>query len=219
MNTFTAKRDGVCAVSGQPIVAGQTMIGWRDDKIVLAEYAGPTRKALQAAQYLKNQQKTSASDYARIWEREAPAWMSATVEQIANHIDLVWAYARKHGVQLKWEQVEYGLTSEQIESAAIAKQSYKYTVGDYLPREARLAATVNGLDVREYFGVYYIAESDMVVGTYADDYGTIRATGNNLTRHDIIAVRYDNEESAIRSASKIDRSQPANFVDWLYTLA
>lgn len=219
MNTFTAKRDGICAVSGQPIVAGQTLIGYRNNQVVLAEYVGPTSGALRKAAYLKSQQRMSASDYARIWERPAPAWMSATVEEIAIHIDLVDLYARKHGVQLKWEHIEYGSTREQIEAAAIAKQGYRYTVGDYLPREAATVATVGKLSIRDYFGVFYIAQSDMVVGTYADGYGDLRVTGNNLTRHHIIAIRYPSADAATRAAAEVNQRQPDNFVDWLYTLA
>jgi hypothetical protein len=40
MNTFTAKYNGKCAISGQPIVAGQTEIAMIIKDVVLAQYAG-----------------------------------------------------------------------------------------------------------------------------------------------------------------------------------
>lgn len=199
-----AKRDGVCSVSGQPIVAGETLIGYQDNKVVLAEYAGPTNKAMQAAGCLKQHQRTTAEQWESFRGEPAPSWMSASVEDIARHIGMVSDAARKYGVQLKWEQLEYGSTVLQIEQAAIAKQSYKYTVGDYLPREAtRLDSKVresvlgdSAVQIREYFGVYYITVNDCVCGIFLDYRGEYRSTCNNLTQENILGLRYSNLEYA-----------------------
>jgi len=205
MNTFTAKRDGICAVSDQPIVAGETMIGYRNNQVVLAEYVGPTSGALRKAAYLKSQQKMSASDYARIWERPAPAWMSATVEEIAIHIDLVDLHAMLAGVQLKWEHIEYGSTREQIEAAAIAKQGYKYTVGDYLPRETKRLDRKDkpsvfmrcAVEIRDYFGVYYVTVNDCVCGLVRNEAGEWMTTCNNLTKEWVLqGPRYATHDAA-----------------------
>ena len=161
-------------------------------------YSTPTNKSLESARSLKSRQQTTPEQYEEDTGHPAPAWMRASAEQVAKHIDLVYYFATIHGVQLKWEQVEYGLSDEEIEAVAIAKKSCKYGIGDIMPREAETVAEGGRLTVRNYHGTYYITydHNDAVVGIYLGDYGEYRATANNLTRENIIAVRFDSAQAA-----------------------
>lgn len=170
-----------------------------------AIYGKPRDKSLSSAKFFKSQQRTTVEHYEDFFGKPAPQWMYATVEDIARHIDMVYDAAKDHGVQLKWEQIEYGKTWEEICEIAKAKQSYKYTIGDYLPREAKhiVAKSLDGdkYEVRDYFGVFYITRNDCTCGLYRDDSG-VKATTNNLTREHILALRFvslDEAKSALDS--------------------
>lgn len=161
-------------------------------------YPNPTNKALDSARNLKSQQRTTPERYEEYRGEPAPAWMRASAEEIAKHIDMVHYFATIHGVQLKWEHVEYGISNEAIEDIAIAKKSHKYMIGDILPREAEVVRVGESRSVHNYHGVYYIAgaTSNAVRGVYLGDFGEYRFTANNLTRENIIAVRFASESEA-----------------------
>lgn len=136
-----------------------------------------------------------------------PAWMRATAEEIAGHIDLVYYYATQHRVYVDWKHFEYGLTPEQIEAQVIEKKSHRYRIGDLVyagGSEVRHAAD-NGLLVLDYHGVYYICENNLVGGIYHKN-GERRITFNNLTRESIEGVRYTNLEETIHCAEKVVRN-------------
>lgn len=181
-----------------------------------AIYPNPRDKSMASAKALKSRQQMTAEEYEYVHGKPAPAWMSASVEDIACHIDMVFDAARDYGVQLKWEQIEYGLTWEQICELAKAKQSYKYTIGDYLPREAKRLdrySFPNSANygfpwlgeacVRDYFGVYYITVNDCVVGFFRGEQREIDWTNYNLTQRDIFAIRFDSYDEAKQIFNKI----------------
>lgn len=163
-------------------------------------YPKPTDKALASARNLKAMQKSTPERYEEYRGEPAPAWMRASAEEIARHIDMVHYFATIHQVQLKWEQIEYGLSDDTIEASAIAKKSYKYTIGDQMPREATAVdARLFGegsLHILNYHGTFYITYNNMVTGLYMDCDGVPRATCNNLTRESIVSVRYASEDEA-----------------------
>ena len=155
----------------------------------------PRNNAMSAAKSFKSQQNWSAEQYEEFYDKPAPAWMRATTEEIARHIDLVADAAREHGVQLNWQNIEYGSSWQQICEAAEAKQSYRHTIGDYLPREAKRLDEDGDLAIREYFGVYYIAVNDCVAGFYESEAG-IQRTCNNMIAYDIFAIRFASYDEA-----------------------
>jgi hypothetical protein len=169
-------------------------------------YGKPRDKSMDSARHLKAQQRTTAEEWESLRGSPAPLWMLATVEDIARHIDMVHDAAKDHGVQLKWQQIEYGLTWEQICEIAKAKQSYKYTVGDYLPREAKRVIAQHGdgdkYEIRDYFSVFYITRNDCVCGLYKDG-GAVKATTNSLTRENIFAVRFASSGDAKNALDSI----------------
>lgn len=167
-----------------------------------AIYGKPRDKSLSSAKFFKSQQRTTAEQWEPFRGSPAPLWMSATVEDIARHIDMVYDAAKDHGVQLKWEQIEYGLTWEQICEIAKAKQSYKYTVGDYLPREADVVESRDSICfdvwyerssekicIRDYFGIFYITRNNCVCGLFKDG-SSVKATTSSFTREHVFAVRF-----------------------------
>lgn len=166
-------------------------------------YTQPRNKSMEAASYFKRQQRIGADEYEAFYGESAPAWVRANVKDIASHIDMVFDAAKEHGVQLKWQQIEYGSTWQQICEAAKAKQSYKYAVGDYLPREAdrldtKPVAMNNTASIRDYFGVFYITINDCAAGFYQDkndDYATAWSC-NNMVAHDFFAVRFSSYDEA-----------------------
>lgn len=163
-------------------------------------YSQPRNKSMEAARFFKREQRIDADEYESFYGKSAPAWMRASVEDIARHIDMVYDAAKDHGCQLKWQQIEYGSTWQQICEAAKAKQSYKYTVGDYLPREARRLDTKptvmdNTAVIRDYFGTFYITMNDCVAGFYIDG-GTTQWSCNNMVGHDFFAIRFDSYDAA-----------------------
>lgn len=163
-------------------------------------YPKPTDKALASAQNLKDQQRYTAERYEEVMCSPAPAWMRASAEEIARHIDMVHYFATIHGVQVKWSHVEYGLSDEEIEAIAIAKKSYKYTIGDYMPFETptvkQRGSWNDHLAIRNYHGVWYITINSCVTGVYIDRDGIPRITSNSLTNENIISVRYETQQDA-----------------------
>lgn len=171
-------------------------------------YQNPTNKALSSAKNLKSQQRITPERYEEYRGEPAPAWMRAGAEEIAKHIDMAHYFATIHGVQLKWEHVEYGISDEAIEAIAIAKKSHKYMIGDYLPYETPFVTQKeiswnNHLAIRNYHNVYYITINSCVTGVYIDSDGIHRITSNNLTRENIISVRYTTPEDAEMSFALI----------------
>lgn len=175
-----------------------------------AIYGKPRDKSLSSAKFFKSQQRATVEHYEDFFGKPAPQWMYATVEDIARHIDMVYDAAMDHGVQLKWEQIEYGKTWEEICEIAKAKQSYQYTIGDYLPREAKhiVARWLDGdkYEVRDYFGIYYITRNGCVCGLYKESSG-VKATTNNLTSRCIFALRFESADAAIIAIDSIKSYQ------------
>lgn len=144
------------------------------------KFSTPTNKSLFTAKCQIERRKMTVEQYEKYYEKPAPAYLSATIEDLAFFIDCVSEIAKEHKVLLRWDYLEYGISRDEIVKAAVEKQNFRYRPGDYLPTAmtyARDTEAYNGLKISECHGVYYITSGSLVYGI---DPINKRATSDNL---------------------------------------
>lgn len=150
------------------------------------KYATPTNKALFTAKCQIERRKMTVAQYESFYEKPAPAYLSATIEDLAFFIDCVNEIAKTHKVLLRWDYLEYGISRDEIVKAAVEKQNFRYSPGDYLPTAMAYARDIefySQFNISECHGVYYVTRGSLVYGI---DPINQRATSDNLYRWSVL---------------------------------
>lgn len=150
-------------------------------------YAG--RQNTGIAEYILSQQPT-VQHYETFYGEPAPPLLSATVEELAIHFQRIENTASHYGVLLNRDHFKYPVSDEELVKAALKKREFKYSPDDYLPRSCKIIDSFvsvcawtdyeSEFEIREYFGMYYIAVNKKVAGLWRDDTGNLDPSGINL---------------------------------------